>query len=112
MVPASLSLGRLERHGLTTRYRVSFPTLQAGLKGVLGHLSDEALSNGIELSIMVDGNVPPGGGLSSSAAMVVSSAIAVLQAYDYISQTTQGQLAEIAITSGMCKYCADLQEHH
>ena len=32
--------------------------------------------------------------------MVVSSAIAVLQAYDYISQTTQGQLAEIAITSG------------
>lgn len=40
------------------------------------------------------------GGLSSSAAMVVSSAIAVLKAYDALDGVDQGQLAEIAIDSG------------
>lgn len=72
---------------------------KAGLKGVLGQLSAEAKRKAVHLDIMVDGNVPPGGGLSSSAAMVVSSAIATLQAYDAIGATTQGQLAEIAISS-------------
>lgn len=54
----------------------------------------------IELNIVVDGNVPPGGGLSSSAAMVVSSAIATLQAFAAVNETSQGELATIAINSG------------
>lgn len=45
-----------------------------------------------------------GGGLSSSAAMVVASAIATLQAYNALAETTQGQLAEIAIESGKFAY--------
>lgn len=72
---------------------------KAGLKGVLDQLPQAAKSQAIDLKIMVDGNVPPGGGLSSSAAMVVASALATLQAYGTVSETTQGQLAEIAITS-------------
>lgn len=60
----------------------------------------EKNSQAIELNILVDGNVPPGGGLSSSAAMVVSSAIATLKAFAAIDGTSQGELASIAINSG------------
>lgn len=69
-------------------------------QGALGHMSEKQNSQAVEISILVDGNVPPGGGLSSSAAMVVSSAIATLKAYNAIESTTQGQLATIAIDSG------------
>ena len=79
---------------------------KAGLQGVLGQLPEQAKQQDIDLSIMVDGNVPPAGGLSSSAAMVVSSAIASLQAYGTTKDTPQGQLAEIAITSGKSLQCS------
>ena len=80
---------------------------KAGLKGVLAQLPEQSKQKAIDLCIMVDGNVPPGGGLSSSAAMVVSSAIATLQAYGSIKETTQGQLAEIAISSGRSRLAID-----
>lgn len=63
-------------------------------------MSPDDSKTAIELHILVDGNVPPGGGLSSSAAMVVSSAIATLKAFGAVESTTQGQLATIAIDSG------------
>ncbi|KAK9893861.1 Galactokinase [Cystobasidium minutum MCA 4210] len=72
---------------------------KAGMKGALGHMSPDDSKTAIELHILVDGNVPPGGGLSSSAAMVVSSAIATLKAFGAVESTTQGQLATIAIDS-------------
>lgn len=69
-------------------------------QGALGYMPTEARSQAIELNILVDGNVPPGGGLSSSAAMVVSSAIATLKAFAAVEGTSQGELASIAIDSG------------
>lgn len=69
-------------------------------QGALGYMSAQNSNVAIELHILVDGNVPPGGGLSSSAAMVVSSAIATLKAFKAIESTTQGELATIAIDSG------------
>lgn len=44
-----------------------------------------------------DGFTGKGGGLSSSAAMVVASSLATLEGYSATSSTTQGELAEIAI---------------
>lgn len=63
-------------------------------------MAPENSNKAIELQILIDGNVPPGGGLSSSAAMVVSSAIATLKAFEAVEATSQGQLATIAIDSG------------
>jgi galactokinase len=50
-----------------------------------------------EMDILIDGNIPPGGGLSSSAAFVCASALAVMEAHKY--QTTNTELLELAIVS-------------
>ena len=49
------------------------------------------------LQILVDGTVPAGGGLSSSAAFVCASALAVLKAHKY--DVSQEELFELAIVS-------------
>lgn len=50
---------------------------KAASRGLLEWLGDEALRGG---DFLVDGDVPPGAGLSSSAAFVVASALALLAA--------------------------------
>jgi galactokinase len=50
-----------------------------------------------EMEILIDRNIPPGGGLSSSAAFVCASALAVLEAHKY--RATQMELLELAIVS-------------
>lgn len=52
----------------------------------------------INMDIMMDGNVPVGGGLSSSAAFVSASALAVLTA-NGVSPVDKKELTELAIVS-------------
>jgi len=73
---------------------------KCGLRAAL-HLLNKKKSNGIGavgMDIIVDGSVPAGGGLSSSAAFVCASALAVLKANgeDVVDKT---ELTELAIVS-------------
>lgn len=49
--------------------------------------------------MLCDGNIPPGGGLSSSSAMVVCSAIATLEAFNCVELVCKNDLAHFAIKS-------------
>lgn len=52
-----------------------------------------------ELDLLCDGNVPAGGGLSSSAAMVIASSLACLQALGELERVSRTAMTEIAIVS-------------
>lgn len=78
-------------------------------KGVFEHLAEvgqHSVPTPIGLQVMVQGQVPTGGGLSSSAAIVCASALAILAAYDI--RLTKGEVAEftakaeqyVGVTSG------------
>ena len=75
---------------------------KAGLKGamtLLRHENDQSESfrpHGMD--ILVDGTVPSGGGLSSSAAFVCASALAVLKANEE-TVVDKKELVELAIVS-------------
>lgn len=72
---------------------------KAGCKGALSLLRKQTPNLALRsLSILVDGNVPAGGGLSSSAAFVCASALAVLRANGQ-SSIIKKQLVELAIVS-------------
>ncbi|KAK1759251.1 ribosomal protein S5 domain 2-type protein [Echria macrotheca] len=73
---------------------------KAGLKGAMGLLRQK---HGDEfrfksMNVVMDGNVPPGGGLSSSAAFVTASALAVLVANGE-TEVDKVKLTELAIVS-------------
>ena len=72
---------------------------KAGLRGAVGLLKKE--NPGFvptSMNLLVDGNVPAGGGLSSSAAFVCASALAVLQA-NSSGPVSKTDLVELAIVS-------------
>lgn len=72
--------------------------LMAGLIGAIKLLEKTVPNFQLnQMEVLVDGNIPPGGGLSSSAAFVCASALAVMQAHKY--RATQTELMELAIVS-------------
>ncbi|MCJ1392061.1 galactokinase [Xylographa bjoerkii] len=72
---------------------------KSGLKGALGLIkAGDPTTTPRNMSVLVDGNVPSGGGLSSSAAFVCASALAVLHASRQ-QPVSKKELVELAIVS-------------
>ncbi|RCI14230.1 hypothetical protein L249_5929 [Ophiocordyceps polyrhachis-furcata BCC 54312] len=70
---------------------------KSGLRGALGLLRGRDAPI-CDMDVLVDGNVPVGGGLSSSAALVSASALAVLVANKAVP-VDKKQLTELAVVS-------------
>ena len=72
---------------------------KAGLRGALQFLRSRGTGSftPASLEVVVDGNVPPGGGLSSSAALVCASALAVMEANGH--DVSKQDLLDLAIVS-------------
>ena len=72
---------------------------KAGLRGAIGLLRKKRKEfTPRSMKVLVDGNVPAGGGLSSSAAFVCASALAVLRANGE-EESIKKELVELAIVS-------------
>ncbi|KAL8822410.1 MAG: hypothetical protein Q9191_006855 [Dirinaria sp. TL-2023a] len=72
---------------------------KAGIKGAYGLLREKRPDQQpVGMKVLVDGTVPAGGGLSSSAAFVCASALAVLRANGVV-EVSKKDLVELAIVS-------------
>lgn len=71
---------------------------KAGLSGALQHLRRASGFRPVNMNVVVDGDIPPAGGLSSSGAFVVASSLAVLVA-NGVSEVEKIDLAKMAIES-------------
>ena len=72
---------------------------KAGLRGAISLLRQKRQEfSPVSMQVLVDGTVPAGGGLSSSAAFVCASALAVLRANGE-TKIIKKELVELAITS-------------
>lgn len=72
---------------------------KAGLRGALQFLrkKDEGAWTPTSMEIVMDGNVPAGGGLSSSAALVCASALSVMVAHNH--DVSKHDLFDLAVVS-------------
>ncbi|SLM37192.1 galactokinase [Lasallia pustulata] len=72
---------------------------KAGVRGAMGLLREKASApKACSMKVLIDGTVPSGGGLSSSAAFVCASALAVLRANGQ-KHVLKKELVELAIVS-------------
>lgn len=72
---------------------------KAGLRGAMGLLTEKNPNlKACSMKVLIDGTVPSGGGLSSSAAFVCASALAVLRANGQ-KEVLKKELVELAIVS-------------
>ncbi|OJJ51492.1 hypothetical protein ASPZODRAFT_148761 [Penicilliopsis zonata CBS 506.65] len=73
---------------------------KAGLLGAVKYLRKKTADNlfaPASMEILIDGNVPPGGGISSSAAFVCASALAVMKANNH--NVSKQDLLDLAVVS-------------
>ncbi|KAI9929141.1 hypothetical protein ASPWEDRAFT_357763 [Aspergillus wentii DTO 134E9] len=73
---------------------------KAGLVGALKFLRKEKSDGSFSpasIEVLVDGNVPPGGGISSSAAFVCASALAIMKANNH--NVSKQDLLDLAVVS-------------
>lgn len=73
---------------------------KSGLRGALQLLRKKNAGTPFvpaSLELLIDGNVPPGGGISSSAAFVCSSALTTMKANKY--DVTKQELLDLAVVS-------------
>jgi Galactokinase len=73
---------------------------KAGLRGALQLLRKKNAGSSFvpaSLELLIDGNVPPGGGISSSAAFVCSSALTTMKANKY--DVSKQELLDLAVVS-------------
>lgn len=68
------------------------------LCGYKGVVDDLGVQNGVGMDVMVDGNVPPSAGLSSSSALVCSAALATAHANSVVMPSKQ-EFAELCAKS-------------
>ncbi|KAI0661824.1 galactokinase gal [Cubamyces menziesii] len=71
--------------------------VKAGYYGVLNRFFASNTEHPVPVDMLVTGSVPSGSGLSSSAAMVVSSTLAFLAVNNKLEGITKGQLVEMAM---------------
>ncbi|KAH8918227.1 Galactokinase [Atractiella rhizophila] len=69
---------------------------KAALKGILGRFAPQI--GALEICALMTGNVPPGGGISSSAAFVIASGLAVIEAFG-IKGVSRKEFTELVIVS-------------
>ncbi|EIW57193.1 galactokinase gal [Trametes versicolor FP-101664 SS1] len=71
--------------------------VKAGYYGVLSRFFSSTTEHPVPVDLLVNGSVPSGSGLSSSAAMVVSSTLAFLAVNNKLEGITKGQLVEMSM---------------
>ena len=71
--------------------------IETYIQGILEHFFKTGDERPVGFDLLVTGSVPPGSGLSSSAAMVVASTLAFLTMNNKLDQITKGALVEMAM---------------